>query len=170
MVAVVAEQGSTVGRRRSQEIARARSRRRRPNITGPKRTLEVTVSEEEYARIKEAADEAGATVPWYLVDSTLNPPAATTKPGRKSGPWLPWPKRKALADAILSGASALSLIVLRELSHTEANINQIARAVNITEVAPEELPEVLAELQETMAEIRDLSERMEAMAKEVVRR
>ncbi|PPI89037.1 hypothetical protein C5E46_35310 [Nocardia nova] len=170
VVAVVAEQGSTVRGRRSQEIARERSRRRRPNIIGPKRTLEVTVSEEEYARLKEAADEAGSTVPWYVLESALNPPAATAKPGRKAGPWLAWPKRKALADTIVSLSGLLAEIVLRDLSHVGANLNQLTRAANIDGVVGEELGDVIEELADTVAEIRDRAERLEKMAKEVVRR
>lgn len=167
---MVAEQGSVGRRRRSQEISRERARRRRPNIVGPKRSVMVMVSESEYATLKAAADEAGATVPWYLVESALNPPAATAKPGRKAGPWLAWPKRKALADTIVSLSGLLAEIVLRDLSHVGANLNQLTRAANIDGVVGEELGDVIEELADTVAEIRDRAERLEKLAKEVVRR
>lgn len=167
---MVAEQVSGSGRRRSQEIVRSQRRRRRPNIDGPKRSVLVVVSEEEYARIKEAADEANSTVPWCLVESTLNPPAAVTKPGRKGGPWLPWPKRQAIAAAIGSATRALHDIRLGELSHVGANLNQLTRAANIEGVVGEDLTEVIEDLATVVTELRERAEQMEAMVKEVVRR
>ncbi|MFG3525093.1 MobC family plasmid mobilization relaxosome protein [Nocardia nova] len=136
------------------------------------RSVKVALSEEEFATLKAAAEEAGSTVPWYLVESTLNPPAATAKPGPKGmgKPWLPWPKRQALAYQLGTAARVLNDIRLEELSHVGANLNQLTRAANIDGVVGEELAEVIGDLSKLVAEIRERAEDIEAMAKEVVRR
>ncbi len=168
---MVAEQDTAGRPRRSQQIARDQRRRRRPNITGPKVKLEVVLSEAEYAKVAEAAAEANCTVPWYLVQSALNPPQASAKPGRKSpGPWLAWPKRLAISRAVMSAANVLSRIVLDHLSHIGANLNQIARAANIDGVVGDELAETIVELRETVGEIRGRAAEMEQLARDVTRR
>ncbi|WP_280336074.1 MobC family plasmid mobilization relaxosome protein [Nocardia wallacei] len=168
---MVAEQGTAPRARRSQQIARDQRRRRRPNITGPKVKLEVVMSEAEYAKVAEAAEEAACTVPWYLVQSALNPPQASAKPGRKTpGPWLPWPKRLALSNTIMSAANVLSRIVLDQLSHVGANLNQLTRAANIDGVVGEELAETIEELRETVGELRAHAAEMEQLARDVTRR
>lgn len=167
---MVAEEGTAGRARRSQEIARGRRRRRRPNITGPKQLLEVTVSEEELAAIKEAAEEANCTVPWFMVQSAINPaPAAASSNGRR-GPWLPWPKRQAIVATLLSATGALDEIRLQQLAKIGGNLNQIAHSANISGVAGDELIDVLAEVRETIAEIRQRAEEIEQLAREATRR
>ncbi|MEU2258564.1 hypothetical protein ABZ540_35970, partial [Nocardia xishanensis] len=128
------------GKRGAQNIARARRRRRRPNITGAKRTVEVVLSEEEFAMVQRFADEANMTVPWYLVQAAVNPvpSAAAAKDGK---PWLPWPKRQALAGLLVSATSALDAIRLEQLAKIGGHFNQIARSANIGGTVDEDILE-----------------------------
>ncbi|MGY2025976.1 MobC family plasmid mobilization relaxosome protein [Nocardia gipuzkoensis] len=162
---------SEVGERGSQSIARSRQRRRRPNITGRKHTLQVVMSDEEFAMVQQAADEANMTVPWYLVQSAVNPvPAASSKSSKRGKPWLPWPKRQALAALVVSATSALDAVRLEQLAKIGGHLNQIARAANIGGTIAEEILDVLADVRETMAELRERGARMEELAREVTRR
>jgi hypothetical protein len=155
--------------RRSQEIQRARRRRRRPNITGARHTVEVVLDDAEMAAVREAAEEAGSTVPWFLVQSAVNPVPASA--GSGSGkPWLPWPKRQALAQVLVSATAALDEIRLAELAKIGGNLNQIAHAANIGGTVGEEILDVVAELREALGEVRERAETIEQLAKDVTRR
>lgn len=178
MVAVASKEGGAAGSWRAQQIRRAAKRRRRPNVIGPKRTVEVVLSEAEYAAVKEAADEIPATVPWYLVESVLPSAGTDEKPvavPRKSegaqGPWLPWAKRKAVAATLMSAARSLHEVRLSALAHIGANINQLARVANTHGVIEvDELEEALADLRELMADLSERAETMEQLARQAVRR
>lgn len=155
--------------RRSQEIERARRRRRRPNITGARHTVEVVLDDAEMAAVRAAAEEAGSTVPWFLVQSAVNPVPSTS--GSGSGkPWLPWPKRQALARVLTSATGALDEIRLQELAKIGGNVNQIAHSANVSGAVGDELIDVLAELREAIAEIRKRAEEIEQLAREATRR
>ena len=179
MVAVAESQGASGGSRRAQQIARAEKRKRRPNIVGPKRKVEVVLSEAEYAAVKAAAEEIPSTVPWFLVESALPGAgsdgelvaAAPRRSGRSEGPWLPWAKRKALAAALLSAARSLHEVRLSELSHVGANLNQIARVANTHGVVDgDELSEALADLRELIADLEHRAEEIEGLSRQAVRR
>ncbi|WP_306358982.1 MULTISPECIES: MobC family plasmid mobilization relaxosome protein [unclassified Nocardia] len=168
---MVAEGSSEGGARRSQNIARARRRRRRPNIDGPKHTIEVVLSADEFATVRAAADEAGMTVPWYLVQSAVNPvPAATASASGKAKPWLPWPKRQTLAALLVSATGALDEVRLEHLAKIGGNLNQIAHAANISGTVADEVLDTVEELRETLGELRERAARMEELAREVTRR
>ncbi len=177
-MAVVEKQGSAAGSRRAQQIERAAKRKRRPNIVGPKKTVEVVLSEAEYAAVKAAAEEVPSTVPWFLVESALPGAgsdeelvAAPRKSGSVDGPWLPWAKRKALAAALLSASRSMHEVRLAELSHVGANLNQLARVANTHGVVDgDELCEVLADLQELIADLAERAESIEQLSRQVVRR
>ena len=132
--------------------------------------LEVTVSDEELAAIKESAAEANCTVPWFMVQSAINPAPVAAASGGRSGPWLPWPKRQAIVAALLSATGALDEIRLQELAKIGGNVNQIAHSANISGAVGDELIDVLAELRETVAEIRKRAEEIEQLAREATRR
>jgi hypothetical protein len=181
VVAVVERQASAGGSRRAQQIERAEKRKRRPNIIGPKKTVQVVLSKAEYDAVHEAAEEIPSTVPWFLVESALpgagSDEALVAASPRKSGgagvPWLPWAKRKALAAALLSAARSLHEVRLAELSHVGANLNQIARVANTHGVVDgdgDELGEVLADLRELIADLAGRAEAIEQLSREVVRR
>ncbi|WP_433635629.1 MobC family plasmid mobilization relaxosome protein [Nocardia sp. CA-120079] len=160
---------SAGGERGAQSIARARRRRRRPNIVGDKQTVEVVFSESEFAKVQQFAEEAGCTVPWYVVQSAVYPaPAASS--GSNSGPWLPWPKRKALAAALMSATGALDEVRLEQLAKIGNNLNQIAHAANISGTVADEILDTVADLREAIGELRERAERMEALAREATRR
>ncbi|MEV6073399.1 MobC family plasmid mobilization relaxosome protein [Nocardia sp. NPDC052001] len=163
---MVAKESSAGGARRSQDIARARRRRRRPNIDGPKHTVEVVLSEEEFAKVREAADDAGMTVPWFLVQAAINPVASP----KDNGPWLPWPKRVALRGELISATGAMDAIRLEQLAKACGNLNQLAHAANVTGMVAEDILETNEELRETSAELRERAERIEELAQQVVRR
>ncbi|MFF0637798.1 MobC family plasmid mobilization relaxosome protein [Nocardia sp. NPDC004151] len=175
---MVAEQGvagSLEGRARgSQNLARARRRRRRPNIEGKKQTLEVVFSEAEFAKVQALADEVDCTVPWFVVQAAVYPAPASSKGDRSSDkPWLPWPQRKALSASLMSATGALDEVRLEQLAKIGSNLNQIAHVFNADGVASDEIAEVLEaveELRETMTELRERAERMEELAREAVRR
>ncbi|MFE2962016.1 MobC family plasmid mobilization relaxosome protein [Nocardia tengchongensis] len=172
---MVAEQGvagSLEGRPRgSQNLARARRRRRRPNIEGKKHTLEVVFSEAEFAKVSALADEVDCTVPWFVVQAAVYPAPASSKGDRSSDkPWLPWPQRKALSASLMSATGALDEVRLEQLAKIGGLLNQIAHAANIDGQVAEEVLEALEDLGETMAELRERAERMEELAREAVRR
>lgn len=161
---------------RSQEIARARARRRRPNAVdgdGYKRVT-VRLTGSEYATIQEAAEEASMTVPRYLAECAINPVGAGVTKAGKARPWLPWPKRQALSQLLLSAASALHVVRLEQLSKIGSNINQIARLANsVGAVDPElaeELDAALDEFRELSAELSERGARIEKLAEDVTRR
>ena len=173
------EQVGAGGSRRAQQIKRDEKRKRRPNIVGPKRLVQLVLSEAEYAVVKAAAEEVPATVPWFLVESVLPGAgsdgelvAVTPTRGKKSeGPWLPWSKRKALAATLMSAARALHELRLSELSHVGANLNQIARVANTHGVVDgDELSEALADLRELIADLGHRAEEIEALSRQAVRR
>lgn len=159
-------ESSAGGARGSQNIARARRRRRRPNIDGPRHTIEVVLSEEEFAKVQQAADEANCTVPWYLVQSAVDPVSTRAT----SGPWLPWPQRREIVSALNSAASAMDMVRLHHVSKIGGNLNQIARAANITGTEAEELFEVLEALEAVAEDLRERAERIEELAREAARR
>lgn len=172
MVAVSAEAGvseqSGEGVRRSQNIARAQRRRRRPNIVGEKVTVEVAMSAEEFAKVLQAADEANTTVPWYLVQAAINPvPAASSESGK---PWLSWPKRVAIREELVSATGSLDEVRLEQLAKTCGNLNQIAHAANVTGTVAEDVLETNAELRELIEDLRERAARIEELARQVVRR
>lgn len=164
------------GSRRAQEIVRQQNRRRRPNIVGPKKLVQVVLSEAEYAAVKEAADEIPSTVPWFLVESAL--PGAggegalvAAAPRKSEGAWLPWKQRQALAAALLSATRALHEVRLSQLSHVGANLNQLARFANTNGVVDgEDLGEVLADLTELIEDLSKRAEEIEGLARQAVRR
>lgn len=170
------EKARKAGSRRAQEIVRQQNRRRRPNIEGAKKLVQVVLSEAEYAAVKEAADEIPSTVPWFLVESAL--PGAggegalvPAAPRKSEGPWLPWKQRQALAGALMSATRALHEVRLTELSHVGANLNQLARFANAEGVVDgEDLGEVLADLSELIAELSRRAEEIEGLARQAVRR
>ncbi|MBF6548857.1 MobC family plasmid mobilization relaxosome protein [Nocardia brasiliensis] len=178
-VVVVEGQGSAAGSRRSQQIAREERRRRRPNIVGPKRTVQVVLSEAEYEAVRVAAENIPSTVPWFLVESAL-PGAGSDeelvavsprRSGRGEGPWLPWAKRKALSASLLSAARSLHEVRLSELAHVGANLNQIARVANTHgAVDGDELGEVLADLRELIADLAERAAAIEELSRQAVRR
>jgi hypothetical protein len=175
-VAVAEEKPKKVRSRGAQEIVRQQSRRRRPNIEGAKKLVQVVLSEAEYAAVKEAADEIPSTVPWFLVESAL--PGAggegalvPAAPRQAEGPWLPWKQRQALAGALMSATRALHEVRLTELSHVGANLNQLARFANANGVVDgEDLGEVLADLTELIADLSKRAEEIEGLARQAVRR
>jgi hypothetical protein len=132
--------------------------------------LEVTVSEEEFEAITAAAAEANCTVPWFMVQSAINPVPAVASSGGRSGPWLPWPKRQAIVAALLSATGALDEVRLQELGKIGGNLNQLAHAANISGTVGDELIDLTAELRETIAEIRKRAEEIEQLAREATRR
>ncbi|WP_433717459.1 hypothetical protein ACQP2U_43935 (plasmid) [Nocardia sp. CA-084685] len=175
VVAVVAEQGvvgaSSGEKRGSQNIARARRRRRRPNIVGDKQTIEAVFSAAEFAKVQELADEVGCTVPWFVVQAAVYPAPASSKGDRSADkPWLPWPQRKAVAAAVMSATGGLDEVRLEQLAPIHGLLNQIAHAANIDGEVAEDVTATMAQLRETMTELRERSERMEALAREAVRR
>ncbi|MGV9838037.1 MobC family plasmid mobilization relaxosome protein [Nocardia niigatensis] len=166
----VGSEQSEVGVRRSQNIARSRRRRRRPNIDGRKHLVQVVLSAEEFAKVQELADEADMTVPWYLVQAAVNPVAASSKGSSDGKPWLPWPKRVAIRGELISATGALDGVRLEQLAKACGNLNQIAHAANVTGVVSEDVLETNAELRELVAELRERAERIEELAREVARR
>ncbi|MGW4719706.1 MobC family plasmid mobilization relaxosome protein [Nocardia sp. NPDC004260] len=176
---VVKSQASAASSRRSQQIQRDEKRKRRPNIIGPKKTVQVVLSEAEYDAVRAAAEEIPSTVPWFLVESALPGAgsdeklvaASPRKSGRGEGPWLPWAKRKALSAALLSAARSLHEVRLSELGHVGANLNQIARVANTHGVVDgDELGEVLADLRELIADLGERAAAIEQLSRQVVRR
>ncbi|MFC9898523.1 plasmid mobilization relaxosome protein MobC [Nocardia sp. NPDC127579] len=165
------EQSATVAPRRSQNIARSRRRRRRPNIMGEKRTVEVVLSVEEYERVARSAEEANCTVPWYLAQCALEPVAPATKDG---GPWLSWPKRREIVRALMSAASALDMLRLHHVSKIGGNLNQLTRLANVDQHIPddvlEDLPVVLEQLEAVGEDLRERAERLEELAQKAARR
>ncbi|MEU4345582.1 hypothetical protein AB0H00_30750 [Nocardia sp. NPDC023852] len=165
-------QSEVGGPRRSQNIARSRRRRRRPNIDGPKRTLEVVLSEEEYAKVAQFAEEANCTVPWYLVQSAVDPVAAASS--KDGGPWLPWPQRREVVRSLLSASSALDMMRLHHVSKIGGNLNRLVHLANIDGVVPEELYEELFTVSEELAavaeDLRERAERLEELARKAARR
>ena len=169
----VSEQAEAGGPRRSQNIARSRRRRRRPNIDGPKHTVEVVFSAEEFAKVQELADEANMTVPWFLVQAAVSPvpmSASSNGSGDADKPWLPWPKRVAIRGELISATSALDAVRLEQLAKACGNLNQLTHAANVTGTVAEDIFETNEELRETSAELRERAERIEALAQQVVRR
>ncbi|MGW4094820.1 hypothetical protein [Nocardia sp. NPDC004750] len=165
-------QSEVGGPRRSQNIARSRRRRRRPNIDGPKRTLEVVLSEEEYAKVAQFAEEANCTVPWYLVQSAVDPVAAASS--KDGGPWLPWPQRREVVRSLLSASSALDMMRLHHVSKIGGNLNRLVHLANIDGAVPEELYEELFTVSEELAavaeDLRERAERLEELAQKAARR
>jgi hypothetical protein len=165
---------AAAGVRRGQNVTRARRRRRRPNITdGVRHKVEVVLSTAEYETVKAAATEAGSTVPWYLVQCATTPLPASSggeAGSGKSGPWLPWPKRQALAAALVSATGALDEVRLEQLSKIGSNLNQIAQAANIGGTVADEVLDTAAEVREAIAELRERAERLEELARQVTRR
>ncbi|WP_324189839.1 MobC family plasmid mobilization relaxosome protein (plasmid) [Nocardia farcinica] len=176
---MVKRQASAAGSRRAQQIARDEKRKRRPNIIGPKKTVQVVLSMAEYDAVHKAAEKIPSTVPWFLVESALPGAgsdeelvaASPRKSGRSEGPWLPWAKRKALSATLLSAARSLHEVRLSELSHIGANLNQIARVANTHGVVDgDELGEVLADLRELITDLGERAAAMEQLARQAVRR
>ncbi|MFI6225322.1 plasmid mobilization protein [Nocardia salmonicida] len=161
---------------RSQEIDRTRARRRRANAVegdGYKRvTVRLTAS--ELATVREAADEAGMSVPQYLAQCALNPVGASVTKSGKARPWLTWPKRLALQRLLLSASSALHVLRLEQVAPVGSNLNQIARIANSTGYLDpergEELDIALEEWRALDADMRERGARMEQLAKDVTRR
>ncbi|WP_228811493.1 plasmid mobilization relaxosome protein MobC, partial [Nocardia farcinica] len=90
--------------------------------------------------------------------------------GGKAGPWLPWPKRQALAAALVSATGALDAVRLEQLAKIGGHFNQIAHAANITGTVADEVLDVAEDLRETLAELRERAQRLEELAREVTRR
>ncbi|MBF6138257.1 MobC family plasmid mobilization relaxosome protein [Nocardia otitidiscaviarum] len=128
------------------------------------------LSESEFATVRAAADEAGMTVPWYLVQSAVNPVPATAAPGKAGKPWLPWPKRQTLAALLVSATGALDEVRLEHLAKIGGNLNQIAHAANISGTVADEVLDTVEELRETLGELRERAARMEELARDVTRR
>lgn len=163
-------EGLPKGRRGAQLVARERSRRRRPNIAGAKRTVEVVMSEAEYAEVKAAAAEAGMTVPWYLVQAAVNPVAPSRTPGGKLTAWLPWPRRQTLASILMSAAGAMDEVRRRELAPAGSNLNQITKGMHISGGLAEEIHDTMEDLRELYNRLLEDSEEMMKLAREVARR
>lgn len=133
--------------------------------------VKVRLTDAEYATVVAAAGEAGMTVPWYLAQCATNPVSSSAKPGKRSAPWLPWPKRQLLAGILVSATGALDEIRLHHLAKIGSNINQITHAMHSTGVLDEEEHgAALAELRELMVEIRERSATMGQLARDVTRR
>ncbi|PXX52778.1 hypothetical protein DFR70_13026 [Nocardia tenerifensis] len=163
-----------VSARRSQNIARARKRKRQQAIVGEKKRVEVTMALADYERVlAPAAAEAGMTVPKYLLQCSLNPVGVRSEEGGKAGakPWLPWPKRQVLQGILLSATSAMDTIRLRYLAHIGAGLDGLIHSAHVTGVLDSaELDEGLAQLRGVMTELSERAQRIEALAEDVVRR
>ncbi|MEU0876804.1 plasmid mobilization relaxosome protein MobC [Nocardia brasiliensis] len=168
MVEVVAEEGSPVvsevGKRGAQAIARERRRRRRPNIEGPKRTIEVVFSESEWAKVSQLAEQANCTVPWFVVQAAVDPVPASSDGARLSTATV-----NAIVTALMEATGALDEVRLQELAPLGGNVNQIAHAANISGDVAEEALETFAEVRELMADLRMRAEEISATAKQVRR-
>ncbi|MFE3990031.1 hypothetical protein ACFXPR_36615 [Nocardia tengchongensis] len=178
MVAMVAESSAASssggsGGRRSQQIARAARRRRRPNIVGPKTTIEVVFSEEEFAKVAEFAERANCTVPWYVVQAAVDPVAPSSE-GKSSGPWLPWPARRELVRSLNSAASAMDMMRLHHVKKIGGNLNRLVHLANIDELVSDEvldqLPDLINELWAVAEDLRERAEKLEEYAREASRR
>lgn len=166
----VGSEQSEAGVRRSQNIARSQRRRRRPNIDGPKHVVQVVLSDEEFALVQRFADEAGMTVPWYLVQAAVNPVPASSNGSGDGKPWLSWPKRVAIRGELISATGSLDAVRLEQLTKACGNLNQIAHAANVTGTVAEDVLETNAELRELVEDLRERAERIEEYAREVTRR
>lgn len=166
------EEAAGTGRRRSQEIARERSRRRRPNMDSGagQHVVKVRLTDAEYASVKTAAGEASMTVPWYLAQCALNPVAPSRTKSGKVRAWLSWPKRQAVAASVWSATNALDMIRLHHLSKVGSNLNQLTREFHTTGGISEEIVDVLADVRELIDELRERAEELSTLAREVVRR
>ncbi|WP_328664666.1 plasmid mobilization relaxosome protein MobC [Nocardia salmonicida] len=169
----VAAEPTETGGRRSQEVVRDLRRRRRSNIGGDegRRIVKVRLTDAEYAKVAEAAEEVSMTVPRYLGECAVNPVVpATTKSG-KARAWLTWPKRQALATLVLSATEALDMIRLQHLSKVGANLNQIARVANSNGViSADEIHEVLDDVRELIDELRERATELQQLARDTTRR
>ncbi|MBP2194560.1 plasmid mobilization relaxosome protein MobC [Nocardia goodfellowii] len=169
----VSEQAEESAPRRSQNIARAANRRRRPNIKGRKRTLEVVLSEEEYAKVQVLAEASNCTVPWFLVQAALDPVAASSK-GKDDGPWLPWPARRELIRTLYGAASSLDMLRLHHVKKIGSNLNQLVRLANIDQHIPddvlEDLPAVLEQIEAVAEDLRERAEDLTKKAEDAARR
>lgn len=170
---MVAEEGSSgvsEGRKRgSQAIRRERERRRRPNIEGPRHTIEVVFSESEWAKVQQRAARADCTVPWFVVQCATDTLPAAGK-GAPRPARLPLATFNAVMTELMEASGAMDEVRLQELSKIGGNINQIAHAANITGFVAEEVSETLAELRETMAELREGAKLIVDLAAQVARR
>jgi len=132
----------------------------------------LTVSDSELAVLRAGADECNSTLPWYVLQCALHP--VTAQAGENDapdrGPWLPWPKRQALAQALLSATAAMDEVRLTELSHAGSNLNQIAHAAHVTGALADDMDDALAAIQNLATRLLSIAEEMESLAKEVVRR
>ncbi|TCJ88095.1 plasmid mobilization relaxosome protein MobC [Nocardia alba] len=169
----VAAEPTETGERRSQEITRERSRRRRSNIDTAegRRIVKVRLTDAEYAKVAEAAEEASMTVPRYLGECAVNPVApARTKSGKPRA-WLTWPKRQALAALVLSATEALDMIRLQHLSKIGSNLNQLTRVANSNGViSSDEIGEVLDDVRELIDELRERATELQQLARDTTRR
>lgn len=161
--------GSTNGRRSAQNVARARRRRRRPNIDGPKHKPEIVFSDEEFARVQKFADEANCTLPWYVVQAAAYP-VATGSSKNDSGPWLPWPQRREIVAQLGSAASALDMMRRHHVKKIGGNLNQLVHSAHVEGEVAEEIWEILEELEAVAEELRERAERIEELAREAARR
>jgi hypothetical protein len=160
--------GSAGVRRSSQNVARERRRRRRPNVDGPKHKPEIVFSDEEFARVQKFAEEANCTVPWYVVQAAAYPVA--TASSQESGPWLPWPQRREIVSQLGSAASALDMMRRHHVKKIGGNLNQLVRSAHIEGEVSEEIWEILEELEAVAEELRERAERIEELAREAARR
>ncbi|MGV9668369.1 plasmid mobilization relaxosome protein MobC [Nocardia niigatensis] len=165
----VSGSGSTNGRRSAQNVARARRRRRRPNIDGPKHKPEIVFSDEEFARVQKFADEANCTLPWYVVQAAAYPVPGGSS-GEKSGPWLPWAQRREIVAQLGSAASALDMMRRHHVKKIGGNLNQLVHSAHIDGELSEEIWEVLEELEAVAEELRERAERIEGYARDAARR
>ncbi|MFI5783726.1 MobC family plasmid mobilization relaxosome protein [Nocardia sp. NPDC051570] len=177
VVAMGAEEGtavpSEVGLRRAQSVSRSQRRRRRPNITGVKHTVEVVLSEEEMAVVRKRAEEANCTVPWFLVQCATDPEpeqGKTLDGAEDRLPRMPLAMFRAVVRALMSATAALDEVRRQELAPLGNNVNQMTRAANVTGQLAEEVLETLGEVREVTTEVRERAERIEQMAARVARR